>query len=95
MQKGVGKPPRIQLIQAGRWWNKDVEIVLLGISENREHAVFGECRYTAGPVDANVYRQLTEKTKSVHLPDVPQKHFVFFIQPGFRKPLQTKYALTG
>ncbi len=88
MQKGLGKPPRIELIQAGRWWNKDVEIDLLGISENREHAVFGECKYTAGPVDADVYWQLTEKAKSVHLPDVPQKHYVFFSQSGFTQAMK-------
>ncbi len=88
MQKGLGKSPQIQLIQAGRWWNKDMEIDLLGISENREHAVFGECKYTAGRVDADVYWQLTEKAKSVHLPDVPQKHYVLFSQSGFTQAMK-------
>jgi len=87
IRKGLGKSPHIHLIQAGRWWDKDVEIDLLGFSENWEHAVFGECKYTAGPVDADVYRQLVEKAKSVHLPGVPQKHYVFFSQSGFTEAM--------
>lgn len=89
MQKGLGGSPRIQLIQAGRWWNKDVEIDLLGISEDWEHAVFGECKYTAGPVDADVYWQLKQKAKSVLLPGATQKHYVFFSQSGFTQAMKS------
>ncbi len=87
MHKGLGKSPHIQLIQAGRWWDKDVEIDLLGSTENWEHAVFGECKYTAGPVDADVYRQLREKAKNVHLPGTPEKHYVFFSHSGFTEAM--------
>ncbi|WP_028573693.1 ATP-binding protein [Desulfonatronovibrio hydrogenovorans] len=87
MQQGLGDLPHIQLIQAGRWWSRDVEIDLLGISENLEHAVFGECKYTAGPVDADVYWHLKEKAKSVILPEVSKKHYVFFSQSGFTEAM--------
>jgi len=87
MHKGLVKSPHIQLIQAGRWWSKDVEIDLLGVTENSEHAVFGECKYTAGPVDADVYWHLMEKAKSVPLPNTAQKHYVFFSQSGFTEAM--------
>lgn len=87
MQKGLGDSPCIQMVQAGRWWNKDVEIDLVGFTENQEYAVLGECKYTAGPVDADIYWQLMEKTKSVHLPDTSQKHYAFFSQSGFTQAM--------
>lgn len=89
MRGGLAKSPHIQLIQAGRWWNKDVEIDILGFTDNREHVVFGECKYTAGPVDADVYRHLMEKTKNVHLPDASHKHYVFFSQSGFTETMMS------
>ena len=92
MQKGLGDSPHIQLIQAGRYWSRDVEIDLLGFSENREHAVFGECKYSAGPVDTDVYWRLTEKAKSVHLPDVSQGHYVLFSQSGFTEAMKNLTA---
>ncbi len=88
MYQGLSKMPKMRLIRAGRWWNKDTEIDILGISEDNAHMVFGECKYTAGPVDTDIYWQLREKASRVPLPGTPQKHYLIFSQSGFTKALQ-------
>ncbi|MCF8469035.1 MAG: DUF234 domain-containing protein [Sneathiella sp.] len=76
------------LIQAGRWWDKNTEIDLLGIGEDKRHVVFGECKYTARPVDTDVYFQLLEKSHKVNLGKTGQKHYALFSQSGFSDALR-------
>lgn len=88
MHQGLSKAPNVHLIRAGRWWNKDTEIDLLGLTEDNGDVVFGECKYTAEPVDADVYWQLVEKAKSVYPAGTTRHHYVLFSQSGFTEALQ-------
>ena len=88
MHHGLSKIPDLHLMHVGRWWNKDMEIDLLGLSERNEHGVFGECKYTTHPVGTDVYFQLLEKAQNVDLKQTGQRHYVLFSQSGFTQALQ-------
>ncbi len=87
MHQGLGKAPHLHLIQAGRWWNKDTEIDILGISEDKEQVLVGECKYTAGPVDTDVYFHLLDKARRVDKESQAHMHYVIFSQSGFTDAL--------
>ena len=88
MLHGMSKIPDLHLMHVGRWWNKDLEIDLLGLSEGNEDVVFGECKYTTSPVGTDVYFHLLEKAQNVDLGPTGQKHYVLFSQSGFTPALQ-------
>ena len=87
MHQGLHKTPDLHLIQVGRWWSKDKEIDLVGFSEDKEHVVFGECKYTSRPMDADVYWRLVEKAENVPLEKARWKHYVLYSQSGFTTSL--------
>ena len=89
MSQGLSKAPHVHLLQAGRWWNKNTEIDILGISEDNEQVVLGECKYTAAPVTLEAYSQLVQKSQSLHPGRADQLHYVLFSQSGFSKGLQS------
>ncbi len=50
----------------GRWWDrKDTEIDIVSVDENGKNIIFGECKYTEKPMDADVYYALVEKAEKV------------------------------
>ena len=69
----------------GRWWDrKDTEIDIVGIDSMGKDIVFGECKFTNDPMDADVYYHLLEKAKQVQWKqDNRVEHFVFFSINGY------------
>ncbi len=52
--------------KTGRWWDrKDTEIDIVSVDENGKNIIFGECKYTEKPMDADVYHALVEKAEKV------------------------------
>lgn len=52
--------------KTGRWWDrKDTEIDIVSVDENGKNIIFGECKYTEKPMDADVYYTLIEKAEKV------------------------------
>ncbi|MCD6105345.1 MAG: ATP-binding protein [Thermosipho sp. (in: Bacteria)] len=78
----------IKLSKIGRWWEKDSEINIVGIDDNNNPILFGECKYTKSPIDLDVYYLLVEKTKKLlknKNMNLDNLYFVFFSYKGYTK----------
>ncbi|MEM3374571.1 MAG: ATP-binding protein [Candidatus Woesearchaeota archaeon] len=78
----------------GRWWHKDKEIDIIGISEEKNEILFAECKWQNSLVDIDVYYELKEKSKFVNykLEDRKNKKinekFALFSKSGFNKKMK-------
>ncbi len=80
--------PTFNLTKVGRYWDKDIEIDIVGIHEEEKLIVFGECKYWKGKVGLNVLQQLIEKSNSVNWNLENRKnHFILFSIHGFSDEL--------
>ncbi|MBB6062773.1 hypothetical protein HNP65_001225 [Thermosipho japonicus] len=76
----------VKLSKIGRWWDKNLEIDIVGVDKENKPILFGECKYTKKPVDLDVYYVLVEKSKKL-LKDNNHNnlYFVFFSYNGYTK----------
>lgn len=75
------------LDKCGRWWNKNTEIDVIGLSSNDE-IIFGECKWSDNFVDLSVLKDLQAKTKEVQWGSKQRKeYFVLFSKSGFTEDL--------
>ena len=71
----------------GRWWGTDpktrqqVEIDIMGAAD-KEHALFGECKWTNEPIDLGILESLVEKSRLFHH---SKKYYYLFAKTGFTK----------
>jgi len=72
------------LLKAGRWWSKDEEIDVVGVSET--FMLVGECKYSNKKVGTDVLAQLEKKSKKIEL-KLPIKHYLLFSKSGFTQDL--------
>jgi len=72
------------LLKAGRWWNKDEEIDVVGVSE--KFMLVGECKYSNKKVGIDILKQLEAKSKKIEL-NLPIKNYLLFSKSGFTKDL--------
>ena len=49
----------------GRYWDKNIEIDVVGINEEENSILFGECKYWNKPVDVDVFYALKKKASEV------------------------------
>jgi Holliday junction resolvase-like predicted endonuclease len=72
--------------KAGRWWDNNNEIDIVGINDVESKAVFVEVKWTTKPADVNLYYELKEKTKNVIWKNNERKeYFVFYCKSGFTR----------
>ncbi len=75
----------VRFTSLGRWWGADerrkteTEIDIMGI-ENKDKALFGECKWTNKPADKAVLDSLLEKGE---LFNFPNKYYYLFSKTGF------------
>ena len=72
------------LLKAGRWWNKDEEIDVVGVNE--KFIVVGECKYSNKKVGIDILKELERKSKKIES-TLPIKHYLLFSKSGFTKEL--------
>lgn len=84
-----------ELLRCGRWWDKDTEIDLVGISGNEKNYIFGECKYTEKKTDADVYFNLKVKAEKVTKDPAIVKHYILFSRAGFTDTLHRIAEETG
>ena len=72
------------LLKAGRWWSKDEEIDVVGVSET--FMLVGECKYSNKKVGTDVLAQLEAKSKKIEL-KLPIKYYLLFSKSGFTQDL--------
>lgn len=72
----------------GRWWDKNEEIDLVGVSSNRNEIIFGEVKWTNKNVGMNIYEALKEKARKVQWGHENRKEkYVLFSRSGFTEDL--------
>jgi AAA+ ATPase superfamily predicted ATPase len=74
---------------AGRWWNREEEIDLVAINEERREILFGEAKWSARPVGIDVYRDLKRKAPLVDWHNGERtERFCLFSRSGFTKNMR-------
>ncbi len=86
-----GKSP-VEFISLGRWWGNDparksqAEIDIMGV-QDKNTALFAECKWTAEKVDLAVLETLIERSE---LFPYKNKHYFLFSRSGFTKGCMDK-----
>lgn len=74
----------VDLERLGRWWDKEDEIDIVGLSRERNAILFGEAKWSQKPVGTNVFEELRAKAKKVMWGDAKTTPFyVLFSRKGF------------
>ena len=91
-----GKSP-VEFTSLGRWWGNDsihkrqAEIDIMG-EQDKNTALFGECKWTNEKVDLGVLETLIERSS---LFAYQKKHFFLFSKSGFTKGCAEKAKEMG
>ena len=74
---------------AGRWWNREEEIDLVVINDERREILLGEAKWSTRPVGTDVYRDLKRKAPLVdwHTGERTER-FCLFSRSGFTKDMR-------
>jgi hypothetical protein len=68
----------------GRWWDRNQEIDLVGVDEERNSIIFGEVKWTAKPVGRDIYEALKTKASGVRWGRKErQEAYCLFSRSGF------------
>ena len=82
-------PQGIRCNRVGRWWSKEGEIDIVGLSEDENTAVFGEAKWSLRPVGTDILAELERKAKLVDWRKGDRKEFfVLFSRSGFTESLE-------
>lgn len=87
----------IDFKELGRWWGTDpsthsqTEIDIMGV-QDKNTALFGECKWTNEKVDVGVLESLTKRSRLFHYHNV---HLYLFAKNGFTKGCMDKAAEMG
>lgn len=91
-----GKCP-VEFSSLGRWWGTDpsakcqVEIDIMG-EQDKDTALFGECKWTNEKVDLNILETLIRRSRLFHYKDT---HLYLFSKSGFTKACMDAGAKMG
>ena len=91
-----GQSP-VQFKDLGRWWGTDptdkkqVEIDIIG-EQDKETALFGECKWTNEKVDVGILETLQARSKLFHYQNIK---YYLFAKTGFTKGCRQKAAEMG
>jgi AAA+ ATPase superfamily predicted ATPase len=73
----------------GRWWNRTVEIDIVGLDDETGAMLFGECKFREQPTDLDVLRKLEEKAGEVKWEKSNgSRYFVLFSINGFTQKMK-------
>lgn len=72
----------------GRWWDSGEEIDIVGLNNDSKQIIFGECKWSKNPVDADVYYDLKRKSLKVKWNNEEREnYFILFSKNGFTKKM--------
>jgi len=73
----------------GRWWHGSEEIDIIGLNEEKNTILFGECKWSKNKVDIKILEDLKQKTRYVKWKnDKRNEKFVLFSKTGFTEDLE-------
>jgi len=86
-----GAPQGIKYNRVGRWWSREREIDIVGLAEDDNTAVFGECKWSINPVGTDILNDLEKKAVLVDWRKGERKeYFILFSRSGFTKELEKR-----
>lgn len=71
----------------GKWWNKNNEIDIVGVSEHEKFVVFAECKYKSSKVGMDVLNSLIDKSNKINEYKDYKKEYVIYSISGFDNKL--------
>lgn len=72
----------------GKWWDKNIEIDIVGLNEEEKAIIFGECKYLDKKVDVDLFYQLAQKGKAVDWHrEYRKEYYILFSKSGFTREL--------
>ncbi|MDE1810773.1 MAG: ATP-binding protein [Candidatus Micrarchaeota archaeon] len=87
-----------EITEIGRWWGRDParrigtneeEIDVVALNGNTGDILFGECKWTSGPLGADVYSDLKRKAALVRWRNGKRReHFALFSKGGFTQGME-------
>lgn len=73
----------------GHYWDKNIEIDVVALSEEENTILFGECKYWTNSIDVDVFYQLQEKASKVKWSNKERKElFILFSVNGYSDKLK-------
>ena len=81
----------VQYNKIGRWWNNSAEIDIVGLNEEENSIIFGECKYykDSKKMNEKVFYNLKEKSKLVEWKNNNRKEmFILFSASGYTDELK-------
>ena len=73
---------------AGRWWDNENEIDIVGLDNDGKNIIFGECKYHRQPVGSEVLSELRRKAYEVKRDnDCRNEAYILFSESGFTQEL--------
>lgn len=79
----------VRCSKVGKWWYREEEIDLVGLDEEKEEILFGECKWSRAPVGINVLKALEAKAQKVQWKEGRRKEwYALFSKSGFRPELK-------
>jgi len=73
----------------GRWWNREEEIDLVAVNEERREILFGEVKWSSRPVGIDVWADLKRKASLVDwCAGERTERFCLFSRSGFSKEIR-------
>ena len=95
-QRNIADQTPISFIDAGRWWGanpkKREQCEIDIIADNKEDAIFAECKWTNADVGTEVLDALVERSK---LFNYAHKYYYLFTKAGFTSGVQSRSAQMG
>lgn len=77
-----------KVLKVGKWWDSQNEIDIVGINDDTNDILIGECKYLNHKVDIDVFYKLTQKSKYIDWNKNNRKeHFILFSKTGFTDDL--------
>ncbi|WP_462324933.1 ATP-binding protein [Desulfoplanes sp.] len=75
--------PPVSLSKIGRYWDKNVEIDIVGIGD--QDILFGECKWSSHKVGTNILSDLQHKLQNIPRHHIQEKriHYALFSKTGF------------
>lgn len=95
----IWRIPGLSPQRVGRWWGtsrdhtrnerREIEIDIMGVNENTNQVIFGECKWQEKPVGTKIYEELLEKKEMVEWKKTKRTEtFLLFSKKGFTPSLK-------
>ena len=81
-----------QFSKIGRYWDKEIEIDLLAVNEEKNKILFGEVKWSKKKVGVNIFKSLLEKSRKINWGKKGEREevFVLFSKSGFSRGIKER-----